>query len=141
MKKLYVLLVPCLALGVVIGGCGSDNSSSSSSTTSSSNNTTTTTTKQAPANGGGTAKSAVQVIMKNTRFTPMNIKVKAGGTITWTNKDPFAHTVTYGSGPGVKFNSGNVDGGSTFKQKFRTAGQINYVCKIHKNQTGTITVE
>src|SRR3954451_4002203 len=137
MKKLYVLLVPCLALGVVIGGCGSDDNNDSSSTSSDN----TTTTKQAPANGGGTAKSAVQVIMKNTRFTPMNIKVKAGGTITWTNKDPFAHTVTYGSGPGLKFDSGNVDSGSTFKQKFRTAGQINYVCKIHKNQTGTITVE
>jgi plastocyanin len=137
MKKLYLLLVPCLALGVVIGGCGSDNNNDSSSTSSDN----TTTTKQAPANSGSTAKSAVQVIMKNTRFTPMNIKVKAGGTITWTNKDPFAHTVTYGSGPGVKFNSGNVDGGSTFKQKFRTAGQINYVCKIHPNQTGTITVE
>ena len=139
MKKLYVLLVPCLVLGVVIGGCGSDDNGDSSSSSSSSDNTTTT--KQAPANSGGTAKSAVQVIMKNTRFTPMNIKVKAGGTITWTNKDPFAHTVTYGSGPGVKFNSGNVDSGATFKQKFRTAGQINYVCKIHPNQTGTITVE
>ena len=68
-------------------------------------------------------------------------RVKAGGTITWTNEDSFAHTVTKGSGPGAKFDSGTVDGGGTFKHKFDTAGKIDYVCTIHPNQTGTITVE
>ncbi len=79
--------------------------------------------------------------MKDTRFVPMNVTVSVGGTIKWTNDDPIPHTVTKGSGPGPKFDSGTVDEGGTFEQKFDTAGTIDYVCKIHPNQTGSITVE
>jgi plastocyanin len=135
MKKWFALLTSCIALVLVATGCGSDDNSDDNG----GDNASTPAQPAAPSTG--TAKSAVAVVMKNTRFVPMNIKVKKGGTITWTNKDPFAHTVTKGSGPGAKFDSGQVDGGGTFKQKFRTAGKIDYVCTIHPNQTGTITVE
>ena len=135
MKKWFALLTSCIALGLVATGCGNDDNSDDSGDDNASKPT------QPAKPSTGAAKTAVAVIMKNTRFVPMNIKVKAGGTITWTNKDGFAHTVTKDSGPGAKFDSGQVDGGGTFKQKFRTAGTVNYVCTIHPNQTGTITVE
>ena len=79
--------------------------------------------------------------MKNTTFVPMTASVAKGGTITWTNSDSFAHTVTKEGGPGQDFDSGNVDGGGTFKQRFDAAGKIDYVCTIHPSQTGSITVE
>jgi len=33
----------------------------------------------------------------------------------------------------------NVD--DTFEQTFDAAGKVDYVCTIHPNQTGTVTVE
>ena len=65
----------------------------------------------------------------------------AGGTITWTNEDSFAHNVTKESGPGPEFASDTMQEGDTFTQKFDTPGTIGYVCTIHPQQTGTITVE
>jgi len=136
MKKWSASLVSCLALGLVAAGCGSDSKKDSGSAKTPEQPAQPA--KKAPATGGG---GAVAVTMKNTQFVPMEIKVKAGGTVTWTNKDSFPHTVTKGSGPGAKFDSGTVDGGGTFKQKFDKPGTIDYVCTIHPNQTGTITVE
>jgi len=102
-------------------------------------------TKEQPSGGAAPdtdgAGSGVAVSMKDIKFIPMDVKVKAGDTVKWTNDDSIVHTVTKTSGPGAKFDSGNVDGGGTFEQKLDDAGKIDYVCTIHPQQTGTITVE
>jgi plastocyanin len=84
---------------------------------------------------------AVDVVMRDTQFVPDEVSVPVRGTITWTNEDPFAHTVTKESGPGADFDSGDVDDGGTFEQSFGAAGEIAYMCTIHPQMTGTITVE
>lgn len=84
---------------------------------------------------------AVQVVARDTLFVPQEISVPAGGTITWTNEDPIAHNVTKESGPGPDFASDTMMKGDTFTQKFDAPGTIGYVCTIHPQQTGTITVE
>jgi len=137
MKKWFVLLLSCLAL--VGAGCGSDDDDEGAATTDEPAATTEEPAEEP--SGGGKAASSVTVSMKNTLYVPMDVKVKAGGTIKWTNDDPFAHTVTKQSGPGARFDSGTVDGGEKFEEKFDTPGKIDYVCTIHPNQTGTITVE
>jgi len=136
MKKWFALLMSCLAVGLV-SGCGSDDEENGGSAETTEKPTEKPTDK--PAGPKGVGKVAVS--MKNTEYVPMDVKVKTGGTITWTNDDSFPHTVTKGSGPGPKFDSGTVDGGKTYEQKFSTPGKIDYVCTIHPNQTGTITVE
>jgi plastocyanin len=83
---------------------------------------------------------AVEVVIENTQFVPQDATVPVGGTVTWTNEDPFAHDVTKESGPGPDFASGTLQEGDTFEQKFDTAGTIDYVCTIHPGQTGTIDV-
>ena len=138
MNRWFAALMSCLALGLVGAGCGSDDEKKDSG---SAKTTAPPATKPASPATGGAAKSAVAVSMKNTQFVPMEVTVKRGGTVTWTNKDSFPHTVTKESGPGARFDSGTVDGAGTFKQKFDKAGTIDYVCTIHPNQTGTITVE
>jgi len=127
----------CLALGL-IAGCGGDDSEESSGGGGSTEEPSGGSSGGAEAKGGG---KAVTVNMKNTSYVPMAVKVATGGTITWTNSDDFAHTVTKTGGPGPKFDSGDVEGGATFKQKFAVVGEIDYVCDIHPGQEGTITVE
>jgi plastocyanin len=76
--------------------------------------------------------------MKDIQFKPENVTVKVGQTVTWTNDDPVAHTVTAKSG--ADFDSGTVSPGGRFAFAAKKAGKISYVCTIHPNQKGTITV-
>ena len=137
MKKWIALLALCLALGTA--GCGSDDDEDAGDGAETTEQPADTTEQQAT----GRAKSprVVSVSMKDTLFVPMDVKVAVGGTVKWKNDDPFAHTVTKESGPGPRFDSGTVNGGGTFEQKFDKAGNIDYVCTIHPSQTGSITVE
>lgn len=133
MTKFLALIVCCLAL--VMAGCGDDEEETGGPTTEGQTGTGT-------AGGGGAGGGrAVKVSMKNIQFVPKAVTVAKGGTITWTNDDQVDHTVTKESGPGKDFDSGNVEQGGTYEQSFKKAGRIAYVCTIHPNQTGTITVK
>ena len=81
------------------------------------------------------------VTMKNIQFVPRDQQVKVGETVKWVNEDSVAHTVTKASGPGPQFDSGSVPGGGRFAQKFDAPGKIDYVCQIHPNHKGSLTVK
>jgi plastocyanin len=136
MKKLLVLLIACLALTLTFAACGGDDDDDGGGGSSS------TSTEQT--DGGGTpppkAGATETVDMKDIKFVPQDVTVKAGTTVTWTNSDQVPHTVTKEGGPGAEFDSGNVAPGDTFEQTFDAKGEIDYVCTIHPGQSGTITV-
>lgn len=81
-------------------------------------------------------------------FSPNLINVKVGGTVTWTNKDTIAHTVTSGTGPsdpnkGKEFDSGIstlLTPGKTFSHTFNTAGEFTYFCQVHPTIIGKVVV-
>jgi len=81
-------------------------------------------------------------------FSPNPINVKVGNSITWTNKDNVAHTVTSGSGSsdpnrGKEFDSGLsslLSPRNTFSHTFKTVGEIQYFCQIHPTMVGKVTV-
>ena len=83
----------------------------------------------------------VTIDMKDTKYVPMEATAKVGDTVTWTNSDAIAHTVTKDAGPGPDFDSGTIAAGKSYEETFEEAGTIEYLCTIHANQTGTLTVE
>lgn len=92
----------------------------------------------------GASPGPNEVWMQGMSFYPASKTVSAGTTITWTNKDNYAHTVTSGTpgAPDGLFNSGNINGGGSFSYKFNTAGTIKYYCIIHgAMMTATMTVQ
>jgi plastocyanin len=142
MNRRLALLLSCLALCLVVAGCGGGDDEQDAGNAP----TTGETPAQEGADkttgaGGAAAGGPVTVSMKNTRYLPMEVRVKVGDTVKWTNDDPFPHTVTKSSGPGPKFDSGTVDGGETYEQKFTKAGKVDYVCTIHPRQVGTVRVD
>ena len=137
MKKLLVLLIACLALGLTFAACGDDDDDDGGGSASTTTTEQTDTGAAPPGGGGGTET----VDMKDIQYVPKDVTVDAGTTITWTNSDPVPHTVTKDSGPGADFDSGNVDPGGTYKQTFDEPGKVDYLCTIHPGQTGTVTVE
>ncbi len=81
-----------------------------------------------PTSSGTKPTAAASVTIQNFAYSPAVVHVLPGGTVTWTNKDATAHTVTDNGG---SFDSGNVAVDGTFKRTFATAGTYTYHCSIH----------
>lgn len=96
----------------------------------------------APAFGlsGGAAVAqgtSASVNIQGFAFSPGTLQIPAGTTVTWTNNDQVAHTVTADDG---SFDSGNIAPGGTYSMTFDTPGTISYHCAVHPNMTASIVV-
>ncbi|WP_127127841.1 cupredoxin family copper-binding protein [Georgenia sp. SYP-B2076] len=88
-----------------------------------------------PAAGERMAAAAVQI--KDFAFAPSPLTVAAGTTVTWTNQDRTAHTVTADDG---SFDSGRIAPGATFQHTFAASGTVAYHCTIHPGMRATVVV-
>lgn len=86
------------------------------------------------------APATADVTMARSRFGPDEVAVAAGGTVTFTNTDPFAHTVTANPDVEPSFGSGPIDEGETFDVTFETAGTFAYFCEVHPTMRATVVV-
>jgi plastocyanin len=92
--------------------------------------------------GGGSASTATasagSVSMAGRAFSPSTITIAAGGSVTFHNDDDRAHTVTANDGA---FDSGTIAEGGAWKRTFKQAGTFAYLCAIHPEMTGEVTVK
>ena len=88
--------------------------------------------------GGSGGPGVNEVFIQGMAFVPATITVTAGTTITWTNKDAIAHTVTSDTN---LFDSGSLSPGKSFTFTFATAGTYPYHCTIHPTMTATVSVK
>jgi plastocyanin len=86
----------------------------------------------------GPAVSANAIAIKNFAFSPAKVTVKVGTTITWTNQDSDAHTVTSMNGGPLR--SKTLNTGDTYQYTFTTAGTYSYLCTIHPFMLGSVVV-
>src|SRR5215213_5224359 len=70
-------------------------------------------------------------------FSPANVSVPAGTTVTWVNEGNVPHTVTSDDG---QFDSGVLMPGDSYTVMFKGQGTITYHCAIHPSMTGSVTV-
>lgn len=90
--------------------------------------------------GPGMAQdSATQhhVSIKRFRFDPVELVIKPGDVVVWTNFDPAPHTATE---TGESWDSGQLDKGQSHSRRFDAQGVDAYFCRFHPNMTGKITV-
>ena len=88
----------------------------------------------------GPAVATDQVTISNFAFSPATITVKVGTTVTWTNQDQDAHTVSFRSGPDGEKTSQPLQMGDTYSFTFTKAGTVAYICSIHPFMKGTVEV-
>jgi amicyanin len=81
---------------------------------------------------------ASAVSIDNFTFNPQKLTVKAGTTVTWTNKDDIPHAI---AAVGKEFKSKVLDTDNGFSFTFTTPGVYDYFCSLHPHMTGTIMVE
>ena len=80
----------------------------------------------------------------NECYIPAEVTIGVGGTVTWTNDDTAAHTVTSGTasgGPDGIFDSSIVMAGGMFEHTFDESGEYDYFCIVHPWMTGKVIVE
>jgi plastocyanin len=65
------------------------------------------------------------------------IRVRAGQTVTWTNRDPVPHTVTSDDG---LWDSGDIAAGGSFSHRFAVPGTYAYHCTYHPAMQATVVV-
>jgi plastocyanin len=87
-------------------------------------------------NGGGN-NTGNTVSIKNFAFSVSSLSVATGTTVTWTNNDAAAHTVTADDG---SFDSGSIAAGATFTHTFTTAGTVAYHCSIHTTMKANVVI-
>ena len=120
---------------LVLGACGGDDEMDEGTDTSGTASSGATESDAEPMEDEGAAGDAVQIVDFN--YEPANLQVKAGTTVTFTNEDTFAHTVT---AKDKSYDSGNMDEGATFEHTYAEAGTFEYICAIHNSMTGKVTV-
>jgi plastocyanin len=135
MRKWFALLIACLALGLVVAGCGDDDDDAGDGRGGGD--------AAQEESGGAEAGGGTEVSMQNVQFDPADITINAGEKVTWTNDESVPHDVE-GEGPGGKFSSGPEGGmqeGDTFSHTFDAPGTYDYVCRVHApGMAGTVTV-
>ncbi len=93
-----------------------------------------------PSNATSPAQATNAVAIENFSFSPANITVKAGTTVTWTNKDNVNHTVTADDPSADAPASQDIAKGQTYSFTFKTVGTYKYHCQLHPSMTGTVKV-
>jgi len=78
----------------------------------------------------------------NECFIPADVSINIGETVTWSNDDSAAHTVTSGvpGAPDGVFDSSLFMSSTTFSHTFDEAGEYDYYCMVHPWMTGKVQV-
>ena len=116
MRAMLLLIVVGALVVTILGGCGGQSSQS-----------------QKPV-------ETMQVEMPPSyRFEPAVIQVKAGATVTWTNRDNFTHNVhLLGS---TDWHSDPLRPGQSTSHTFAQPGEYPYQCDFHsQNMKGKVIV-
>src|SRR5215213_1494896 len=83
------------------------------------------------------AQDDMTVSIKDFSFSPAQITVPQGTTVTWTNEGPSPHTTTADDG---SWDSGTLQQGEDFSFTFDQPGTYTYHCSIHPDMTATVKV-
>jgi plastocyanin len=83
---------------------------------------------------------APKVSIDNFKFSPAELTVPVGTTVTWVNHDDVPHTATSKNDPPA-FDSKALDTDQSFSFTFTKPGTYGYYCKVHTHMTARIIVK
>lgn len=129
-----LLLATVVAGALAVGGCGSDSSKPAETTASA-----VATTSGAETSGPRTP-ATVTVEVNDMKFSPAALTVKAGDTVTWKFSDKAPHAVQGIGDIAMGINSPIIHKGE-WSYTFTSPGTYRYLCPLHPEMKGTVTVE
>lgn len=106
MRRFFSLLVALALVGAVLAGCAASS-----------------------ANGQGPVHTNQVTMPPSYEFSPAQIQVRVGDTVTWTNKDNFTHDVHLLGD--INWVSQPLRPGESASYTFTKAGTVPFVCDFH----------
>ncbi len=85
------------------------------------------------------ATPATTINISHFTFTPAQLTVKVGTTVTWTNLDDEPHSVISATEPRI-LKSQPLDTSGSYSIVFDKPGVYTYFCSLHPYMQGTVTV-
>src|SRR2546422_8372532 len=67
------------------------------------------------------------VTIQNFAYSPTPLTIRAGDTVTWTNRDSAQHSAFFNDG----FKTAVLSQGQSASLSFSSAGTFNYICGVH----------
>ncbi|MGW6405249.1 cupredoxin domain-containing protein [Streptomyces sp. NPDC055134] len=143
------LIVAALCLVTTLTGCSDSGGGSSSSTPPASASVSVSSgapsasasvsaSTSASPSSSESGKGEVKVTIKDFAFHPAKLEVSPGTKITVTNEDSATHTLTVDD---KSFDTGDLaQGKSATITAPSKPGSYSYICTIHPNMKGTLTV-
>lgn len=131
-RRLLAVLATAVAIAVgsvlviVIAGDSSGGGSGSADVT----------TAAAKRSAGTAAAGTVTIDIRDFRFLPATVTVRAGSRVRWVNDDTAPHTATADGA----FDTGALRKGDSRVLTLDKAGSYSYVCAFHPFMKGTVVV-
>jgi plastocyanin len=88
--------------------------------------------------GGAEDRGVDAVTVRDFAFGPVEIHVKAGETVYWTNEDPTTHSITSDDG---RYDSGPIAPGEGYSRRFEQPGRYTYHCTPHPFMKAVVVVD
>ncbi|MFI5535542.1 cupredoxin family copper-binding protein [Nocardia sp. NPDC051900] len=124
-----------LACALLLSGCGGDESGSAATTTRKPARPTTTAQQT-----GDRKPAAATVVAHDMKFSPADVTVAVGDTVTWKFDDKVPHTVQGIGDKAMGINSPIFDKGE-WSYTFTAPGTYRYLCSLHPEMRGSVTVQ
>ncbi len=116
-------LLTALCAALVVGGCSGGESTAPTNTDTF---------------GGSATATSVDVLMPGLVYTPNRVDIAQGGTVRFVFA-ALAHDVRFNSSTGAPADV-QVTANATVSRTFATKGSFPFLCTLHANMTGTVTV-
>lgn len=85
--------------------------------------------------------NATSVTIANLSYSPANITIKKGTTVTWTNNDSPEHDIMPDNGSSAAFEASELLAkGESYSFTFNEPGTYTYHCTPHPHMKGTVVV-
>ena len=85
------------------------------------------------------AQKTVEVTIRDTRFSPQEIRIKAGESVKWINAEKrTSHSVLFPAENGLE--SERLFPDESWQRTFKQTGVYKYRCGPHEEMTGTVIV-
>ena len=78
------------------------------------------------------------ITIDNFTFTPLELNIVVGTTVTWVNHDDIPHSVVEDN---KAFRSKALDTDDSYSFTFTSAGTFSYFCGLHPHMTGKVIVK
>lgn len=133
-----LVVVAVIAIAIVVFATKNKDETPTSTNTTTSDTSAVADDTIAP--DTSTPATTAAVTISNFLFNSSKLTVKVGTTVTWTNNDSVAHTVTADAASSDAPASELLNKGDTYSFTFTKAGSYAYHCEPHPSMKGTVVV-